>query len=88
MMDYLALIGAAAFSLCVIPQAYACYKRGSSLGMTWSFLLLWFIGEVCFVIYYTYKDDIPLLINYVVNGLSLSVIIFYKLRGIRYESQA
>lgn len=81
MIDVIAWIGAIAFSICAIPQALECYKQKHAQGLAWSFLLLWLVGEICFLVYSMYLVDLPLMINYVANGLALGIILYYKARG-------
>lgn len=80
MIDVIAWVGAVAFAVCAIPQAWACFKQKHAAGLDWSFLLLWLLGELCFLVYSIHLWDLPLMTNYIANGLSLFVIIYYKLR--------
>jgi len=41
-------------------------------------LILWTVGEICAVIYILPRKDKPLLANYLVNLVFLSVMWFYK----------
>lgn len=81
MIDVIAWVGAVAFSICAIPQAWECYRHKHAQGLAWSFLILWLVGEVCFLIYSIYLVDFPLMVNYVANGLALGIIMYYKARG-------
>lgn len=78
-MEYIGWIGSILFAVCGLPQAIDCYKRGNSHGLTWSFIMMWFWGEVFTMIYVIPKGDLPLIFNYVFNMAFLLVIIFYKL---------
>lgn len=81
MIDVIAWIGAVSFSICAIPQAWECYKQKHARGLAWSFLILWLVGEGCFLVYSIYLADLPLMVNYVANGLALGIIMYYKARG-------
>lgn len=78
-MEYLGWIGSFLFAMCGAPAAYASYKEGHSNGMNWAFLLMWFGGEVCTILYVLPKQDWPLLFNYLFNFVFLCVIIWFKL---------
>lgn len=80
MLTYIGWLGSVLFAICGIPQAWQCYRQGHSDGLGWSFLLLWFFGEVFTVIYVLPKFDWPLLFNYGVNMACLLVILRYKFR--------
>jgi len=67
------------FSLCALPQAYRCYKTKDATGLSSIMLALWFIGEICAIIYVLPSQNIPLLTNYVINLIILSYIIKVKL---------
>jgi uncharacterized protein with PQ loop repeat len=79
MFGALGWVGSICFSICAVPQAYSSIKQGHSNGISWLFLILWFIGEVCTIIYVLPKLDYPLLLNYTGNMLCLLVMIRYKL---------
>lgn len=77
--EALGWVGGLLFSLCAIPQAWSAWKNKHSDGLSWSFLVMWFFGEVATVIYVSQKDDVlPLLVNYYLNLTLLSVIIWYR----------
>lgn len=79
MIQLLGVIGAIAFAICGLPQAWQSFKTKSSQGVNVWFLLLWLFGEIITMIYVllTVYDWI-LLSNYIVNILFLFVIMYYK----------
>ena len=77
----IAWIGSTCFSLSALPQAWMCYKTKSADGLSWLFLMLWFVGEVCMLGYSAYTLQYPLLTNYLVNWVVLQVILYYKISG-------
>ena len=83
MIDYelIGWIGGIFFAICAIPQAIQSYKDKHSNGLSWSFLILWTIGEILTLIYTLSKpvDLWPLIFNYTFNLLAISVIIWYKI---------
>lgn len=77
--EVLGWVGGLLFALCAIPQAWHSWKYKNSDGMTWSFLMMWFWGEVATLIYVSQKENVlPLLVNYYLNLALLSVIIWYR----------
>jgi hypothetical protein len=78
-METLGYIGSIMLAICGLPQAIESYKTKSSEGLTWGFIGLWFWGEIFTFAYILPKMDLPLLINYSVNIIFLSVIIYFKL---------
>jgi uncharacterized protein with PQ loop repeat len=71
-------IGAAGFAVCGIPQAYQSFKDGHTKGLNWGFLGTWSIGEICMLIYILPTGNLPLILNYVGNGICLAVMVWYK----------
>lgn len=80
MYELIGYLGSIALACCGAPQAYKSYKDKNSDGISKGFLGLWTSGEVLTLIYIIPKADIPLLINYSLNLIFLSVIIYYKVR--------
>ena len=78
-METIGYIGSIMLAICGLPQAIESYKTKSSEGLTWGFIGLWFWGEIFTFAYILPKMDLPLLINYSVNIIFLSVIIYFKL---------
>lgn len=87
MLTYVGWLGSVLFAICGIPQAWQAYRQGHCEGLSWSFLLLWFFGEVFTIIYVLPKFDWPLLFNYGVNFLCLLVLLYYKAKIIFYKVQ-
>lgn len=78
-MENIGWIGSILLAFCGLPQAIESIKTKSSEGLTWGFIGMWFIGEICTFVYILPKMDLPLLLNYTANIIFLSIIIFYKL---------
>lgn len=78
-LELIGWIGSILFAICGIPQAYHSYKSGHSNELTWTFLTLWFLGEVFTIIYIFPKRDYPLLFNYSINLMCLIVIFKFKI---------
>ena len=79
MTELIGWLGSILFALCGLPQAFSCYKEGSAKGLSWTFLLMWFFGEILTIIYIFPSKQYPLLFNYMCNLLSLLVILKYKI---------
>lgn len=80
LLEVVGWVGSFLFSACAIPQAYHSWKNKNSEGLTWAFLIMWFVGEVLTFIYVISKPDplIPLLLNYAFNFMMLLIILKYK----------
>lgn len=78
-LEVVGWIGSVAFALCGAPQAMKSYKEGHSHGISWGLLSLWFIGEVCTLIYVIPKSHLPLIFNYLGNLFFVAIIIYYKI---------
>ena len=79
-MENIGWIGSILLAFCGLPQAIESYKTKSSAGLTWGFLFMWFVGELCTFAYILPKMDLPLMFNYGANIIFLIIIIFYKIK--------
>lgn len=87
LLDLVGWTGSIAFSVAAIPQAYEAYKK-KACHINRLFLALWAVGEVCTLVYSIHIMALPLIMNYVINGFSLAVIIYYnKSMGDNSETQ-
>jgi len=80
MIETIGWIGSICFALCGAPQAWLSYKQGHSVGVTWSLLILWLIGEICSIIYVVPKGHIPLIVNYLANLVFVAIVLYYKIK--------
>jgi uncharacterized protein with PQ loop repeat len=78
-MENIGWIGSLLLALCGLPQAIESFKNKHSNGLTWGFILMWFIGEICTFVYIIPKMDFPLLVNYSANICFLVIIIYFKI---------
>ena len=78
-MDNFGWLGSILLAFCGLPQAIESYKTKNSDGLTWGFVLMWFVGEICTFVYIIPKMDLPLLFNYSANIMFLIIIIYYKI---------
>ena len=80
MLEYVGWFGSILLALCGLPQAIESYKTKSSEGLTWGFILMWFIGELFTCAYIVHTLTWPLIFNYSANIIFLCVIIYFKIR--------
>lgn len=88
MIELIGYIGSLLFAFCGLPQCIKCFREKNSDGLSWGFLFMWLGGELC-LLYYTFFNiglDIPLLMNYTINLLFLTVIFKYKIKPKKYVS--
>lgn len=79
MIDIIGWIGSIIFAICGFPQAIKSYKDGHSNGIGWGLIILWELGELLTLIYVLTKKEYPLIINYIFNLISVSIIFWFKL---------
>lgn len=79
LLSIIGWLGSICLAICGVPQAWTSYKDKHSHGISWAFLLLWAFGEIFALAYVYDKLDLPLLMNYSVNILILSIILYFKL---------
>jgi MtN3 and saliva related transmembrane protein len=80
-MEIIGWIGSLALALCGLPQAIKAIRERNSDGISNGFLILWCIGEIFTILYILPLKDIPLLINYSINLVFVSIIGYFKLKG-------
>lgn len=79
-METIGWIGSLLLAFCGLPQAWESYKTKNSDGLTWSFLLMWGVGEIFTIIYIIPKWHWPLIFNYTANIIFISIIVYYKIK--------
>ena len=80
MIELVGYVGALCFAFCAMPQAIKCHREKSADGLSWLFLILWLVGEICVSIYTYFTIGMlnPLMLNYAGNLIFLTVMIYYK----------
>ena len=72
-------VGNISLAICGIPQAIKCHRNGHAKGIDPYFLWMWYIGEWMACFYHNYTSDrVPQNINYTVNLIAISIIVYYK----------
>ena len=82
MIDIIGWMGATLFAICGIPQLYKSLINTSSVkGLSLSFILMWFFGEIFTLIYAIFRvPKLPLLVNYVFNLMIItSIVLIYMI---------
>lgn len=86
MIELVGWIGGIALAVCAIPQVVTTWKAKSMDGISWLFLILWFIGEAFTVSYIVVTNissgafQIPLIVNCVLNIMLLFYLLWAKFR--------
>lgn len=80
MLEIIGWIGSVCFALCAAPQAYQSFKNKHSNGVNLYMLFLWSVGAVCSLIYIVPDWKWPLIFNYSLNILWLSIIYYYRFK--------
>jgi len=78
-LDIIGWLGSAMLMVCAIPEAILAVRRKHT-HMPWNMIILLGGGEFFMFIYVLPKLDWPLIANYGVNIISMSVILYYKTR--------
>jgi uncharacterized protein with PQ loop repeat len=81
MLETLAWIGSIAFIISAFPQVWTTHKDGHARGLNWLFIALWFLGGLCMALYGLGTGATPLALNYTLQTVLVSVIIYYKKKG-------
>lgn len=82
MLEMIGTLGATLLALCPIPQTIQTLRTKRADDISWSFLLMWFFGEVFIACYVALgSQDKILLFNYSVNLLCLMPILYIKIRN-------
>jgi len=79
MFEAIGWIGGTLLAVCGIPQAIKTIRDGKC-EVSHLFIWAWFLGEVLTLIYILPTGSIPLYLNYSVNVIATSIILFYRLR--------
>jgi uncharacterized protein with PQ loop repeat len=75
-------IGSIAFAVCGAPLVYSCIRQKSAKSVNPVFLILWTVGEVCYIIQVCtdYGFVIWMMFNYLLNSVFIVIILYYKVR--------
>lgn len=80
MVDLFGSIGGVLLAICAFPEFLYTIKR-KKCGLSWSFLILWFLGEVFLLVPVLLEiQKWYLVFNYTLNAILISVMMWYKWR--------
>ena len=83
MIEAIGWLGSFSFAICGLPQAVKCWRTKRADDISWLFLILWALGEVCMIAYNVLAlgCNMILLVNYLCNSVFVSVIAYFKIVG-------
>lgn len=81
-MEAIGWLGSLLLAACALPQAVAVF-RGNKIVMrmssfSWTFLIMWFVGDLCLLVYTLKVNSVPLTLNYGLNAALISYLIAVK----------
>lgn len=77
-MSIIGWLGAFFLAICSFPEVFDTIRKGHN-SSSFLFLLFWILGEIFLFIYVLPKRDYPLLANYVLNIILISILLFYNI---------
>jgi len=81
-MEIFGWLSAFFLGACGIPQAYHSWKVGKAEDVSWSFLIMWLLGEMFGTVYVLNFNPIPwpLFANYILNAILIMIVLKYKIK--------
>lgn len=67
-------------AICSAPLFIKTIKDGHCKGVSGAFIICWFLGDILGSYYVTVAEDLPLILNYYLNTIFSTTILFYKIR--------
>ena len=83
--DIFGYTGAVFLTLLTYPQVYHCFKNKTSSGLTGWFLFFEFMTSICFLIYGTLIEELPIMIA---NGAAFFGTILLIIAKILYKEKS
>ena len=77
MFEIVGWAGGALLAICALPELVLTISRRRST-MPWALLVPWFAGEVLSLTYAISQAHYPLIVNYTVNIIALSIITYFR----------
>ena len=84
-MELIGYIGGLLLTICGIPEVIRTVKD-NKCHLGWSMLVLWTLGEFFMVAYAFYLGNGPLIMNYVFNFFVVGIMLYYKIKNLKYGS--
>ena len=79
-METVGYLGGILLGICATPEVVRTIKD-NKCHLGWTFLLLWFFGEVFMEIYALGLWDFPLIFNYTFNLALVGIMLIYKIKN-------
>ena len=76
-MYYIGLLSALLLAACAAPAAYTAIKR-KRCNLSSLFVWMWWAGEVTGLVYVMYLGVVPLILNYGINLVFVSILLYYN----------
>lgn len=80
MIEICGWIGSLMLALRAIPQLIKCIRTKSGKDISLTFLLMWIVGNILSIVYVVHSNDIPLLLNFILNTIIPSLILIVKVK--------
>jgi len=77
-MNYLGYLGSLLLAFSGLPQAIKSYREGKTGDISHGLLWMWLSGEVLMFLYALPSLDVPLLLNFGLNTVLVSIITWYR----------
>lgn len=85
MIEFFGWLGSSFLVICSLPQLFKTFRTKNVQGLSFLFLLFWFLGEIFSLMYILFDvSKRPLIFNYLTNTLICFLILIYY---IRYRSK-
>lgn len=82
-MEVIGWLGSIFFAICCIPQAFMSYRKRDASNISWLFLVMWILAEVCSIVAMI-GGGLPwstaIMFNYILNSCCLVVILYVKVK--------
>ena len=80
-METIGWIGSVLLAFCALPELIIAIRKKRS-DLSWIFLLMWLVGEICLLIPIAINIKVGfLLFNYIANTIFIIIICYYKYKG-------
>lgn len=79
-MNIIGFFGSVLLAICSIPEMIRTIQDGRC-HLGWGFLGMWYGGELLSLYYGIELKEIPLILNYTINVIALSIMTYYKIWG-------
>lgn len=78
MLETIGIISAICMTISSFPQAWSVYKKGSAEELSTLSLILWLIGEICYIIYVLPLNNPILMLNCLPPLFCIFTMLYYK----------